>query len=312
MSDSILDAAELEAIQSAIRESAPTTRRVQDVGIEPTRLALIADDRIADAARPVLIGLANRWGRAVPRSLRTIFPGTWQLDVIGADVIDGSTAKEELRNGWIAGMTAGASEVIVCVQGPVIDIAAARRCGAASPPIDTKRTPSPVSLKLFGPAGRAMLESLGSAWREVFEGALTPSTDLAIVARMLEARSLVRVTLTFTGVLAGRVTIYARPETIVARPQALAAHKATVAMIANALANVSVEVMVELGTLRMPLRNFKSLDRGTTHVLPRFVDSRVPVFCEGVLKAWARPIVWRGVLAVQIISVVSQQGTPTS
>jgi Type III flagellar switch regulator (C-ring) FliN C-term len=40
-----------------------------------------------------------------------------------------------------------------------------------------------------------------------------------------------------------------------------------------------------------------------------FVDSRVPVYCEGVLKAWARPVVCRGVLAVQIESIVHGQGT---
>ena len=52
----------------------------------------------------------------------------------------------------------------------------------------------------------------------------------------------------------------------------------------------------------------RKLERGGTHALPKFVDSRVPVYCGGVLKAWGKPVVSRGVLAVQIISVVHGQG----
>lgn len=304
----ILDAAELEAIQSAIRESAPTSRKASEANLEPTRLALIADDRVADAARPVMIGLANRWAKQTPKALRTVLPGAWQLDLAGADAIDGSIVKDELRGGWVAVATSGDSEVIVCVQGPVIDVAAARRCGATSPEVDTSRTPSAVSLRLFAPAGRSIVDALAVSWREVFDGALASSQDLAIVQRMIDARSVVRVALAFAGGLAGRIVLYAHPAAIVSRPQALAAHKANITLIANALANVSVEIKVELGTLRLPLGELKNLKPGVTHVLPRFVDSRVPVFCEGVLKAWARPVVSRGVLAVQIISVVHGQG----
>ena len=55
-------------------------------------------------------------------------------------------------------------------------------------------------------------------------------------------------------------------------------------------------------------RELRALDPGTTLTLPGFVDSRVPVFCEGTLKAWGRPVVSRGVLAVQIVSIVHGQG----
>ena len=42
--------------------------------------------------------------------------------------------------------------------------------------------------------------------------------------------------------------------------------------------------------------------------LQGFVDSRVPVYCGGALKAWAKPVVCRGVLAVQIENVIHDQG----
>ena len=321
MSDSLLDPLEMEAIQAAIRETSPR-RSSGAPEYEPTRLALISDDRIAEAARPILLNLATRWIRSVTRALRAHLPGSWQLDVVGAEVIDGATAKEELRGGWVAGMRAGEAadaapanepgvaipELVLAAHGGVVDIAAARRCGAVAPTSDTARPPSPVSLRLFQPAGRAMLESFAAAWHEVYASDLVPSSDLAIVSALIGAQTVVRVALTFGGSVNGRVQLYARPEVLIPRPAALAAIKANARLIANALANVPVEVVVELGTLRMPLKQLRRLEHGATFTLSGFVDSRVPVYCGGALKAWARPVVCRGVLAVQIETVIHDQG----
>ena len=299
----------MEAIQAAMRESAPARRASSQPDVEPTRLALIADDRIAEAARPILLNLATKWIRSAQRALRSHLPGQWQLDVVGAEIIDGATAKEELRGGWVAAATSGQTELVLGAHGGVIDIAAARRCGAAAPKADTAKPPSAVSLRLFEPAGKSMVDSLGSAWRDVFDRPLTTSTNLDVVARLIEARYVVRVAMTFAGAASGRISLYAKPELLIGRPAALAAIKANAQIVANALANVPVEVVVELGTLQLPLAALRKLDPGATFTLPGFVDSRVPVFCEGALKAWAKPVVCRGVLAVQIVSVVHGQGT---
>jgi flagellar motor switch/type III secretory pathway protein FliN len=310
VSDGLLDAAELEAIQNAIREVAPKRGSSGlDPDVEPTRLALLADDRSGDAARPLLLAVMNRWVRRATRALRNHLPGTWQLDVVGAESIDGPAAKEELRGAWIAGGTCGTGELVFAVQGTVIDIAAARRCGEAEPSSETTRTPSPISLRLFQPVGRTLFESLAPSWQEVFDHELVASGDIAIVQRLIDGRSVVRVTLAFSGSVGGRVQIYSRPDALLPKPAALAAIKAKTLSVANALSNVPVELVVELGTLRMSLGKIRKLERGSTHTLPSFVDSRVPVYCAGVLKAWARPVVCRGVLAVQIISVVHGQGT---
>jgi flagellar motor switch/type III secretory pathway protein FliN len=311
VSEALLDPEEMEAIQAAIRETAPrrgSSGSSRDP--EPTRLALIADDRVAESARPVILGLATRTARAAARSLRPHVPGTWQLDVVGAEILDGPTVKEELRGGWIAGLqSSNGDELVVAAHGGVIDLAAAARCGAAAPAADSNRPPSPVSLRLFQPAGKAVLDSITAAWREVFPSELSASSDIAIVSRLIEARSVVRVVMTFSGTASGRIQVYARPDILVPRPTELAAFKATAQRIANALANVPVDIVVELGTLRMRLKELRKLDKGATYTLNGFVDSRVPVYCAGVLKAWARPVVCRGVLAVQIESVVHGQGT---
>jgi flagellar motor switch/type III secretory pathway protein FliN len=311
VSQAVLEPEEMQAIQAAIREAAPR-RAALAADPEASRLALIADDRAAEIARPVMIDLATRSIRTATRLLKAHLPGTWQLDVVGAEVLDGTTVKEELRGAWVAGMRAtgdAAPELVVAAHGAVVDLAAARRCGAALPTADANKAPSSVALRLFQPAGRSLLDALAVAWREVFPSELEASTDLAIVSRVITARTVVRVVMTFSGAVAGRIQLYTIPEGLVPRPSALAAFKATAQRIANALANVPVEVIVELGTLRMPLRELRRLEPNATFTLQGFVDSRVPVYCGGVLKAWARPVVCRGVLAVQIESVVHGQGT---
>jgi flagellar motor switch/type III secretory pathway protein FliN len=314
VSDSLLDPMEMEAIQAAIRETSPR-RSFAAPEHEPTRLALISDDRLAEAARPLLINLGTRWIRSATRVLRGYLPGVWQLDVVGAEMIDGATAKEELRGGWIAGLrgqdaseAAGPVEIVVAAHGGVIDIAAAKRCGASAPTSDPARPPSAMSLRLFQPAGRAILESLAAAWLESSATEILPSSDLTIVSKLISSRTVVRAALTFGGSVTGRVQLYARPECLVPLPAALAAVKANAQLIANTLANVEVEVVVELGTLRLPLHQLRRLQPGATFTLRGFVDSRVPIYCGGALKAWAKPVVCRGVLAVQIESVIHDQG----
>lgn len=308
MTDAGLNPEELEAIQASIRETVP--RRTGGAPAhEPTRLALIVDDRTAETARPVLLQLANRASKIMARALRSHLAGTWQLDAVSCEIVDGITAKEELRGGWVAGLANAEAELVLVAQGGVIDLAVARRCGAATPTTEQSRMPSAVALRLFQPAGRALLETWRKAWSEQFPTDLDASTDLGVVARLIESRIVVRVTLQFSGAVTGRIQVYARPEGLVPRPAALAAFRANALRVAAALAMVPVEVVVELGTLRMRLQDLRNVQPGTQFTLHGFVDSRVPVYCGGVLKAWAKPIVCRGVLAVQIESVVHGQGT---
>lgn len=310
MSEAQLDPEEMEAIQAAMRESAPRRTSSATPDVEPTRLALIADDRVAEIARPALISLATRAAKLAARSLRPQLAGTFALDVVGAEILDGTMAKEELRGGWVAGLAGpDNAELVITAHGGVIDLAAAKRCGAAAPTSDPDRTPSSVALRLFAPTGQQIQDAWIQAWSDAHGSKLAPTADLAVVSRLIEARSVVRVALAFGGSVTGRCAVYCRPDVLAPRPAALAAFKANAEKIANALANVPVELVVELGTLRMKVRELRTLAIGSQFTLRGFVDSRVPVYCEGVLKAWARPVVCRGVLAVQIESIVHGQGT---
>ncbi len=67
MSDAPLDPNELEAIQDAVREAQGKVDRpsapppMMPMGEDVLPLALIADDRVAESARPAAMRLAGRW-----------------------------------------------------------------------------------------------------------------------------------------------------------------------------------------------------------------------------------------------------------
>jgi hypothetical protein len=310
VSDAALDAAELEAIQAAIRGSVPRgggSNAAEEV--EATHLALIADDRVAQAARPVLSGVIGKWAKDAQRVLASHIPGQWRLEVVGGEVIDGPTAKEEMRGGWTCALKGGDLELALVVHGNAIDAAVSQRCGG--PIASIGRAPSLMMLRLFKPAGQAIAASIGNKLTELLDRPIQETSDTAVIDRIIEARGVVRVAAVFGGDLGGQINIYARPETLVAPAAILPAARAEQAVIANAMANVPVEVVVELGTVQLPLSALRNLDPTITHALPGFVDSRIPLFCGGALKAWVRPVVTRGVLAVEIVAIVHDQGTTT-
>jgi flagellar motor switch/type III secretory pathway protein FliN len=301
-----LDAAELEAIQAAMRGTTSARPGVsQPEDVEATQLALIADDRVAEAARPILSNAVGRWAKDALKTLVSHIPGSWRLDVVSGEVIDGPTAKEEMRGAWVCalgGSTAPGAEhsdhdleLVIGVQGGAIDAAVARRCGGGVADNGTGRAASQMMLRLFKPAGQAIASTLAGKLKELLERPIAESSEPAIVTRLVEARGVIRVAVVFGGDISGQINIYARPETLVPTPPALPA-------------NVPVELVVELGSVQIPLSALRTLDPSVVHALPGFIDSRVPLYCGGALKAWVRPVVTRGVLAVEVISVVHDQG----
>jgi flagellar motor switch/type III secretory pathway protein FliN len=314
-----LDAAELEAIQAAMRGTTSARPGVsQPEDVEATQLALIADDRVAEAARPILSNAVGRWAKDALKTLVSHIPGAWRLDVVSGEVIDGPTAKEEMRGAWVCALGGPATpggehgdhdlELVLGVQGGAIDAAVARRCGGGVADNGTGRAASQMMLRLFKPAGQAIASTLAGKLKELLERPISESSDPAIVTRLVEARGVIRVAVVFGGDISGQINIYARPETLVPTPPALPAERGNAAAIANAMANVPVELVVELGSVQIPLSALRTLDPSVVHALPGFIDSRVPLYCGGALKAWVRPVVTRGVLAVEVISVVHDQG----
>ena len=307
MSETLLDAAELEAIQAAIRETTPR-RRADVPNPEATRVALIAGDREAEAARPVLLALVNRWLRGLTRTLRAYLPGEWRVDAASADVIDGRSAREELRPTWTAalGGTDPAAVAVLSIRGPVVELAAARRCGEDRAHADTGRTTTALAHKLFEPAGRAVVQDLAATWTEATGIAVKPGPQSEpALARIAEAGAVVRAAVAMSGDVTGQLVLYTLPGALLQRPDAIAAIAADRAVIAAALGGVPVELRVELGRIQLRLGQLRRMQPGETFTLPSFVDTPVPLYCGDVIKAYGRPVVSRGVLAIEVTAVVA-------
>jgi flagellar motor switch protein FliM len=76
--------------------------------------------------------------------------------------------------------------------------------------------------------------------------------------------------------------------------------------IAEALQNVEVPIIAELGRMSLGLRRIISLKKGQILRLPTLVESAIPVTINGITKFQGSPITSRGQLAVQIVDIKSQ------
>lgn len=70
------------------------------------------------------------------------------------------------------------------------------------------------------------------------------------------------------------------------------------------IASVQLEVSVELGRTRLPVREVLSFDEGTVVELGRNVDAPVDVFANGTLIAYGEVVVVGDELGVRITQVV--------
>lgn len=295
MNESALVPAELEAIAAAIREvSVPPRAQTRPIPLPPA-------DRAMALSRAELLELASRWAEEAPRLLKHQLPGVWQVRVTDIELIDGAAMKAELREGWVGGGKGKAPVMAVAIHGQVIEAVAARRCGDRGR-VDGRRAPSAASLRLFDGTGWAMVASWLEMWR-------APEREELLAARAPEllpmtGQELLRVTLLLSGAVQGRLEVMVVPSALASMPvaQPLSPRAAM-----ERLAEVEVEVRVELGTLQLALEELRQLQPGACFALPTFVDSRVPVFVGGVLKAWGTPVVHRGVMAVAIEQVVGEQ-----
>ena len=308
MSDLPLDLAELEAIQAAIRSAAPSSSSQTPDLADVAPLPLIAAERNAQAARPRLADLTTRWARRLSRVLRSSV-GDVAVDSMGAEVLDARSLGDELRPMWIGVVHGeGGIAMVIAIGGELIEAAAARRCGGANTS-SPGRDPSPLARRLFGPIGESTLTALDAAWLELSSTKLEAvPTTAASVGRALGADAVLGATLNVSGATTGRIRVFVRPELLLPAGEANAMIAAADAAVALALGGVQVEVRVQLATMMIPMSELSKLGPGSQLTLPVFVDDPLPIYCGDVLKAWGRPVVTRGVLAVEIAALAVPGG----
>ncbi len=316
MSDAPLDADELEAIQDAVREaqgavdrpSSPSQSFLED-NVLP--LALIADDRVAESARPAAMRLAERWCDLASTRLKHVLKGEVEIKVVGAEVIDGGALREEMETMWTCALTLSdrPGAAMVAVGGPMISGVAARLLGSEeeedNDEDEEEKAPTIASLRVFEPVGLTLVETLVLRWEG--QDRCKIEIDYSDEGTDREKRTLfetdvvVAVTMTIEGPVTGRIRLLAPPNIMVPPATPIEAVPAAPGAIENALGQVEVEVRVELGRAALTLAELRQIRPGTILALGQFVDDPLPVQCAGVVKAYGRAVVTRGVLAVEIV-----------
>ncbi len=312
MSDAPLDPNELEAIQDAVREaqakvdrpSTPAQYSAEDV----LPLALIADDRVAESARPAAMRLAEHWAELAGTRLKHVLKGEVEIKVVNAEVVDGGALREELEHMWVCSLSLSdrSGTALVAVGGPMISGVAARLLGAVSDEAeDDERPPTAASLRVFEPVGRALVETLVVRWEG--QDRCRIEVDDSDEGTEVEKRTLcesdvvVAVTMSVDGPVKGRIRLLAHPAVMVPPPKPVEAIPAAPGAIEYALGQVNVQIRVELGRAELSMAELKQIRPGTILTLGQFVDDPLPVECSGVVKAYGRAVVTRGVLAVQVV-----------
>ena len=285
-----------------MRAAAPARANFADQP-DAVPMPLYASERDAASARPNLADLVARWTRRMTRVMRS-YLGEVDLTAMGAEVLDVASLADELRTMWVGMVeTDRGGKIIIAIGGDLIEAGAARRCGATTTNV-AGRDPSAIALKLFAPIGDAVLATLDPAWNELFRIPLVRiETTAETIALALGRDSALVSTIMVNGAANGRVRLFARPAVLAPESASSPTVPADAQAIATALGAVPVEVRVELATLRMRWSQLRSLTVGTQLTLPVFLDDPLPIFCGDVLKAWGRPIVTRGVLAVEIAAL---------
>lgn len=325
MSQAPLDPAELEAIQAAMREaSAAPSRAHTKHPEEVSPLALIVDDREAESARPAAMRIGERWVKEATARLKSALRADVEVRVAGAEILHGESLRDGLASAWLLSLAVDGrpAPALLAASGKILATVAGVLCGAvlredqiadsSADDATPERPPSPATIRIFHPVGEKIAAALSDAWREEQSTAVTRDArvDQIEIARraLLEADVVVALTMQITGATTGRLRLLARPATLVRPPIPVEAVAAAPGALEAVLGRVPVEVRVELGRTRLTVRELEKLTVGTVLTLPQFIDDPLPIACGGVIKAYGRPVVSRGVLAVQIERVFTSKG----
>jgi flagellar motor switch protein FliM len=311
---SALDPNELAAIRAAIAPAASPSRSASpEENPDASPIALIADDRAAESARPNGLRIGTRWATSSRSTLLRVSGAKCEIDVLAADTVDGSALRDELASAWLRciAVTGRRGTAMIAVSGAMIEALAACQLGATmeSATATPRPTPSATSLRIFTPVGEALVGALGTAWNDEQSAEVQPQGGAQAAdawRRELGDGDLVVVlTLEVKGSLSGVIRLIARPELLVQPAARVDAVPAPRGAIEEALGEVPVELRVELGRLKMTMAELAALQPGTVLPMSKFIDDPLPVRVGGRLKAWGRAMVARGVVAVEILGIES-------
>ncbi len=305
----VLNPEEMEAIRKKLAPQGLAP--LSEPQPEPTPIPLIADDHAGSRAKPEALRILNGWLPHMLKLVRRAITVPLQVGVADASIVEGAALREELEGTWMRFARGPKRDALVLsFGGPIVEHVAARLLGSRNEEArpeegPRRRSTSNIGRKLFSRVGDLALSSLTIHWQDQLGIGLIPVTvdgDITDLKRSFFASDvLVCAAVDFTAPAGGRLVVAGRPNAFLSRAPEVSFQTVSRRAVENALGTVPVEVSVELGRTSLTMREIATLAPGSFIELSSTVDTPLPIRCEGVLKAYGRPVVSEGAVAVEII-----------
>jgi flagellar motor switch/type III secretory pathway protein FliN len=308
--DALLDPAELAAVREAIAPRAPSFREEEP---DARPIALIADDRALERTRAASLDLAAHWCEEIRSRVGRALGVRLEIAPSSADGVTGETAREILRGAWCMPVSTAdrRTQGMLLASGPWLHGIGALRLGAKSAQDAGDRAPSPTTLLLFERIGEVIAGALTDTWRadrgEKLEARADQDWAERLRLNLIEADALLALTLTVASPWPGRVQILLPPAAMNAPPAPIRLQNRSTE-VAAILAEVPIEVRVELGRVILSVHQLEALEVGQVLTLDRSSEELLPLECAGVVKAFGRPLISNANIALEIAAIAAQQG----
>ncbi len=296
-----------------VRDRAPTTTDEK----QAAPVALISDDRAAEAVRPNGLRLAQSFATAAQSRIARLSGVKLEIDNVTCEIVDGNSVREHLAGTWMdaVAISGRSGQLFVSAGGPMVEDLAVRRLGgAANSNISTKRPPSATALKLFASIGEGIVGALAATLRDQqgCEAKRDTKADAVELLRrqLVTSEVVVLMTVAYGPALAGRLRVMAHPETLLPKPPPPVVMPAPAGAIEQILGATPVLVSVLLGSAAVSVTELGALKIGSVVSLQQACDGLLPVRCGGVVKAHGRPLVVGGALAVEIVTPSTSSTNP--
>ena len=277
--------------------------------VRPTPVALIAEDRGLERARPRARSLFERW---IPRLERVLISTTGlrtAAEITGVELSHPRPHLEGLGQCWSRTLRVVPldREVLVSMGGPFIERVASRLLGA---PVDSVsgRAPSAALLRIFGRVGELLVQHLVEGWPAERPGQRLVDDPTRRSTLASRTRPLVVVRLELRGECEGWISIATEGELFAESSE----EEATVGRTGASrpgprptaiLSRVPVELCVELGHARLSMTRARALHEGDLVALDRLVRDGLEIRVGGQLVALGRPAVDGTDMVVEITEV---------
>ncbi len=307
--DESLTEEEREALRDSIESSGRKRAHDRPEPPEARPVALIAEDQATERVRPIILRVAERWGRQVCRIIPPIAGVKVEVELEDEVETDPAEIIAALGNAWLGQITPGhgMGAAMVAVTGRMIPDLAATMLGGVYG-IESERPPTSATLKVFSSVGRRAVEAAIGALEYENGGKFTPGEPPASVETwdpIVEGGPLVLVRLRVTGETEGTLLFVASPSALVV-PTGSSRHLPDATpKVRKLLAEVEAEISVQLGSTQVSASEFAAFEVGTVVELDALVGDPVRVLVEGQLRAMGHAVLLGEVVAVEVADVSS-------